>query len=73
MVKHLAKTIPPEFVTKNGPKKRVGKFFLDYLRNGFGATSVNRGRGWDELQGLSRIAHWTAEHIADCVTLENNE
>ena len=33
-------TIPERFVAKSGPQNRVGKIFVDYLRNGFGATTV---------------------------------
>ena len=38
IVQHLAETIPQRFVVKSGPRNRVGKIFIDYLRNGFGAT-----------------------------------
>jgi hypothetical protein len=34
-------TIPDRFVAKSGPRNRVGKIFVDYLRNGFGATTVS--------------------------------
>ena len=40
IVQHLAQTLPQLFVAKSGPKNRVGKIFIDYLRNGFGATTV---------------------------------
>lgn len=40
MVDHLARVVPQCFVAKNGPKNRVGRLFVDYLRNGFGATTV---------------------------------
>ena len=66
VVQHLAKTIPQKFVAKSGPKNRVGKIFVDYRRNGFGATTVSawsvRARSGlanslpisrHELQGLS--------------------
>ena len=85
VVQHLAKTIPQKFVAKSGPKNRVGKIFVDYLRNGFGATTVcawsaraRPGLGvsvpiaWDELQGLSSSAHWTVENINDRVAVGNS-
>ena len=67
---HLAQTIPERFVAKSGPRNRVGKIFVDYLRNGFGATTVSAwsarsrpGLGvsvpldWDELPELAeRVA-----------------
>ena len=72
IVQHLAKTIPSRFVVKSGPANRVGRIFVDYLRNGHGATTVaafsaraRPGLGvsmpvaWDELPALKGGAHWT--------------
>ena len=72
VVQHLAATLPDRFVAKSGPKNRVGKIFVDYLRNGRGATTAAawsaRARpglgvsvpvGWDELDMLRSGAHWT--------------
>ena len=36
-MQHLAKTIPQRFVAKSGGSNRVGRIFVDYLRNGHGA------------------------------------
>jgi len=71
VVEHLAKTIPQIFVAKSGPRNRVGKIFVDYLRNGLGATTASAwsararpGLGisvpvmWDELAELQSGAHW---------------
>jgi bifunctional non-homologous end joining protein LigD len=76
IVEHLARTIPQRFVAKSGPKNRVGRIFIDYLRNGFGATTVSAwsararpGLGisvpvtWDELKGLKGGAHWTVPTV----------
>lgn len=76
IVQHLARTLPQLFVAKSGPKNRVGKIFADYLRNGFGATTVaawsaraRPGLGvsvpvtWDELEKLTGGAHWTIGNI----------
>ncbi|RYF44302.1 MAG: ATP-dependent DNA ligase, partial [Comamonadaceae bacterium] len=41
IVQHLTSTIPARFVAKSGPRNRVGKIFVDYLRNGRGATTVS--------------------------------
>jgi bifunctional non-homologous end joining protein LigD len=67
----MAQTIPDRFVLKSGPRNRVGKIFIDYLRNGRGATTVaawsartRPGLGisvplaWDELQGLHGADQW---------------
>lgn len=72
VVQHLARTLPDRFVAKSGAKNRVGRIFIDYLRNGYGATTVcawsaraRPGLGisvpvrWDELAGLKGGAHWT--------------
>ncbi len=76
IVQHLARTLPQLFVAKSGPKNRVGKIFADYLRNGFGATTVcawsaraRPGLGvsvpvkWEELDKLTGGAHWTIQEI----------
>jgi bifunctional non-homologous end joining protein LigD len=76
VVTHLATVVPQRFVVKSGPKNRIGKIFVDYLRNGFGATTVTawsmRARpgmgisvpvGWDELASLTSSAHWTARTL----------
>ena len=72
VVMHLAKTIPQRFVARSGPKNRVGKIFIDYLRNGVGATTAcgwsaraRPGLGisvpvaWEELASLKGGDHWT--------------
>ncbi|WP_418130469.1 DNA ligase D [Variovorax sp. 375MFSha3.1] len=78
VVAHLAQTIPARFVAKSGPRNRVGKVFVDYLRNGFGATTVSawsaRSRpglgisvplAWDELPSLTGPAQWTVANAAE--------
>ncbi|MBW8371891.1 MAG: DNA ligase D [Thiobacillus sp.] len=76
IVQHLAATLPQRFTSKSGPRNRVGKIFIDYLRNGFGATTVaawsvrsRPGLGvsvpidWSELDTLAHSAHWTIANI----------
>lgn len=76
IVQHLTKTIPQRFVAKSGAGNRVGKIFIDYLRNGFGATTVaawsvraRPGLGvsvpvaWEELETLASGACWSASNI----------
>lgn len=41
IVKHMAKIIPSRFTSVLGPKNRMGRIFIDYLRNSKGATTVN--------------------------------
>ena len=75
VVLHLAKTIPARFVAKSGPKNRVGKIFIDYLRNGMAATTVcawsaraRPGLGisvpvdWAELKSLRGADQWNVRN-----------
>jgi bifunctional non-homologous end joining protein LigD len=72
VVAHMAHTIPERFVLKSGPSNRVGKIYVDYLRNGRGSTTVSAwsarvrpGLGisvpvaWEELDHLRGGDHWT--------------
>jgi bifunctional non-homologous end joining protein LigD len=72
VVQHLAKVIPQRFVAKSGERNRVGRIFVDYLRNSHGATTAAaysaRSRpglgvsipiGWDDLVALKRSDQWT--------------
>jgi bifunctional non-homologous end joining protein LigD len=72
IVEHMAATLPDRFVAKSGAKNRVGRIFVDYLRNGFGATTAcawsARARpgvgisvpcAWGELGAVTSGAHWT--------------
>ena len=85
IVQHLARTLPKLFVAKSGPKNRVGKIFVDYLRNGFGATTASAwsararpGMGvsvpieWDEVEGISSGGHWTIANIDDRLAIGND-
>ena len=71
IVVDLARTIPQRFVAKSGPKNRVGKVFIDYLRNGRGATTaaafsarsrpglgVSMPLAWGEIDGLASASQW---------------
>lgn len=82
VVQHLAQAIPQRFVAKSGPKNRVGRIFVDYLRNGEGATTVaafsaraRPGLGvsmpvaWDALPTLKSGAHWTIADARDHLSL----
>ncbi len=76
VVQHLAKTLPKRFVAKSGPKNRIGKIYIDYLRNGPGASTVaawsaraRPGLGisvpvdWQELASLRGGDHWTVASV----------
>jgi len=76
VVQHLAQHLPDRFVAVSGPRNRVGKIFVDYLRNGFGATTVaawsvraRPGLGvsvpldWSELGTLEAGDQWTLANV----------
>jgi bifunctional non-homologous end joining protein LigD len=75
IVRHLAATLPERFAFKSGPRNRVGKIFIDYLRNGRGATTAaawsaraRPGLGisvplaWDELAALKAADQWNVHN-----------
>ena len=83
IVQHLAKTIPDRFVAKSGPSNRLGRIFVDYIRNGRGATTAvafsaraRPGLGvsipvaWDALPTLESGAQWTVRTAVDHLSSE---
>jgi bifunctional non-homologous end joining protein LigD len=75
IVRHMAETLPDRFAFKSGPRNRVGKIFIDYLRNGRGATTacawsarVRPGLGisvplaWDELMSVKAGDQWNVHN-----------
>ncbi len=86
IVEHMARAIPSRFVAKSGPANRVGKLFIDYLRNGHGATTVaafsaraRPGLGvsmpvsWDELDALKSSAQWTIADARERLSLQTED
>jgi len=86
IVEHMAQTIPERFVAKSGPKNRVGKVFVDYLRNGFSATTAcawsaraRAGLGvsvtcdWDELGAIASGDHWTIRNVHERIEERGGE
>jgi bifunctional non-homologous end joining protein LigD len=84
IVQHMAQTLPDLFVARSGPKNRVGKIFIDYLRNGFGATTATAwsvrarpGLGisvpvdWSELGKLTGGAHWVLRDVRQRLEVGN--
>jgi len=72
VVVHLAGTLPKLFVAKSGGKNRVGRIFVDYLRNGRGSTTaaafsararpglgVSTPLKWSELESLKGADQWS--------------
>jgi bifunctional non-homologous end joining protein LigD len=78
VVRHMANTLPTLFVAKSGPRNRINRIFIDYLRNGLGATTVSafsvRARAglgvsvpvaWEELPDLRGADHWTVANATE--------
>lgn len=82
----IAKQIPSRFVAKMGPKNRIGKIFVDYLRNTRGASTVSaysvRARpglpvsvpiAREELDQVTRPDQWNISNLHErLVTLKSN-
>jgi bifunctional non-homologous end joining protein LigD len=78
VVAQLASVIPDRFTVKSGAKNRVGRIFVDYLRNNHGATTaaaysararpglgVSMPVAWDDLGTLKSGAQWTVATARD--------
>ncbi|HEX5130210.1 MAG TPA: DNA ligase D [Usitatibacter sp.] len=76
VVVHMAKTLPKLFVAKSGARNRVGRIFVDYLRNGTTATTaaaftararpglgVSVPLAWRELAKLESADQWNIETL----------
>ncbi len=84
VVQHLARVIPQRFVAKMGAANRVGKIFVDYLRNNHGATTaaafsararpglgVSMPLAWDELNALKRSDQWTVRTAREHLSFQS--
>jgi len=86
VVQHLAKVVPSRFVAKSGASNRIGKLFVDYLRNGYGATTVTafsaRARpglgvsmpvAWKDLGALKSGSQWTVASAREYLSFEKTD
>jgi bifunctional non-homologous end joining protein LigD len=86
MVQHLARTIPSRFVAKSGAANRVGKVFVDWLRNGRTATtvaafsararpglSVSMPIAWDQLASLKSGAQWNIATAREYLSFQKSD
>lgn len=71
VVQHMARTLPQRFVAKSGPRNRLGRVFIDYLRNGWVQSTAEAysararpGLGvsmpvrWEDLPEIDGGDHW---------------
>lgn len=86
VVLHLAKTIPSRFVAKAGAANRVGKVFVDYLRNGHGQTTaaafsararpgmgVSMPVAWEQLSSLKGGAQWNIATAREYLSFQKDD
>ena len=82
-VQHLAGVIPLRFAARMGAPNRVGKTFVDYLRNNHGATTaaafsarsrpglgVSMPISWDDLAALKRSDQWSVRTAREHLSLQ---
>ena len=86
VVKHMARVIPNRFVAVMGGKNRVGKIFIDYLRNGHGQTTacafsarsrpgmgVSMPVAWEQLKELKGGAQWTIATAREYLSFQQED
>ena len=86
VVQHLARTVPSRFVAKSGAANRVGKVFVDYLRNSWNATTaaafsarsrpglgVSMPVSWDQLMSLKSGAQWNIATAREYLSFQKED
>lgn len=86
IVQHMARVIPSKFVAVMGGRRRVGKIFIDYLRNGHGQTTacafsarsrpgmgVSMPVGWEQLKELKGGAQWTIATAREYLSFQQED
>jgi bifunctional non-homologous end joining protein LigD len=84
VVQHLARVIPQRFVARSGAANRVGRIFVDYLRNNHGATTaaafsvrarpglgVSMPLAWEDLDKLKRSDQWTVRTAREHLSFQS--
>jgi bifunctional non-homologous end joining protein LigD len=83
---YMEKLAPTMFTSKTGERNRKQKIFVDYLRNGFGATAVaafsprwRPGVGvstpvaWDEIDADIRGTHFNLHNVPDRIAKQKKD
>ena len=83
VVQHMARVIPQRFVAKSGGTNRVGKIFIDFLRNGHGQTTaaafsarsrpglgVSMPVSWEQLSSLKTGSQWSIVTARDYLSFQ---
>jgi bifunctional non-homologous end joining protein LigD len=85
-VRHMASTIPERFSATSGAANRIGKVYVDYVRNGKGQTTATAfsararpGMGvsipvsWEQLAELKSGAHWTVQTAREYLSFQTQD
>jgi bifunctional non-homologous end joining protein LigD len=85
-VRHLARTIPERFSAVSGPANRVGKVYVDYLRNGKGQTTaaafsararpgmgVSMPIAWEQVTEIKSGAQWTVQTAREYLSFQTQD
>src|SRR6185312_12013172 len=86
IVRHMARVIPSRFVSVAGGSNRVGKIFIDYLRNGHAQTTaaafsararpglgVSMPVSWEQLGELKSGSQWTIATAREYVSFQQSD
>jgi bifunctional non-homologous end joining protein LigD len=86
VVVHLAKTLPKLFVAKSGASNRLGRIFVDWIRNGRGATTaaafsvrsrpglgVSVPLAWSELGKLKAANQWNIFNLHERIAKQRSD
>jgi bifunctional non-homologous end joining protein LigD len=86
VVEHLARVVPNRFSAKSGAQNRVGKIFVDYIRNSHGATTaaafsararpglgVSMPVSWEQLGSLKSGAQWTIANAREHLSFQHED
>ena len=85
-VRHLTKTIPERFSAVSGASNRIGKVYVDYLRNGMGQTTaaafsararpgmgVSMPVSWEQLTELKSGAQWNVQTAREYLSFQSHD
>jgi len=86
VVEHMAQVVPNRFTARSGAHNRVGKIFIDHIRNAFGATTaaaysararpglgVSMPVSWEQLNGLKSGAQWTIANAREHLSFQKTD
>jgi bifunctional non-homologous end joining protein LigD len=78
--------VPDRFSAKSGAQNRIGKIFVDYIRNSHGATTaaafsararpglgVSMPVDWSQLGSLKSGAQWTIRNAREYLSFQKDD